>query len=84
MAVISTFLGKLWGYMAMAEKKRLQRLVFGRGRRVDQGLRAQFYEAVRALSFLRKARVKKGACERHQGTGEELPERLLGFFQKGG
>ena len=27
---------------AKAEKKRLQRLVFGRGRRVDQGLRAQF------------------------------------------
>ena len=32
-------------YRAKLEKKRLQRLVFGRGRRVDQGLRAQFYHA---------------------------------------
>ena len=39
---------------AKREKRRLYRLVFGRNRRVEQGLRAQFYQAVRALSFLKK------------------------------
>ena len=44
---------------AKAEKKRLRRLVFRRGARVEQGLRAQFYQAVRLVSHIRGEREKR-------------------------
>ena len=60
-----------------AEKKRLQRLVFGRGRRLDQGLRAQFYQAVRALSFFKKAREKR---ERERDTKGQEKSYVKNFW----
>ena len=44
---------------AKREKKRLQRLVFGRNRHVGQDIRAQFYQAVKLVSFIRKQREKR-------------------------
>ena len=44
---------------AKAEKKRLRRLVFGRGNRVDQDLRAQFYQAVKLVSHIGKEQDRR-------------------------
>ena len=61
---------------AKREKRRLQRLVFGRNRRVNQDLRAQFYQAVKTLSFLRKAREKR---ERERDTRGQERSYLKNF-----
>ena len=47
-------------FHAKREKKRLRRLVFGHNRRVEQGLRAQFYQAVKLVSFIRNERDNNG------------------------
>ena len=66
---------------AKREKKRLQRLVFGRNNRVDQGLRAQFYQAVKALSFIKRA-VIKGSEKEILGDRRKVSLKIFGPSQK--
>ena len=54
---------------AKREKKRLQRLVFGRNRQVGQELRAQFYQAVKLVSHIRRQRVKRE--QERESRGQE-------------
>ena len=62
---------------AKREKKRLQRLVFGRNNRVDQGLRAQFYQAVKTLSYIRRVRERR---ERERDTRGQEKSYLKNFW----
>ena len=62
---------------AKREKKRLQRLVFGRNQRVDQGLRAQFYQAVKTMSFIRRVRERR---ERESDTRGQEKSYLKNFW----
>ena len=64
---------------AKREKRRLYRLVFGRNRRVDQGLRAQFYQAVRTLSYLKREREKRG----RERDRKRVLLRIFGPFLRG-
>ena len=54
---------------AKREKKRLQRLVFGRNRQVGQELRAQFYQAVKLVSHIRRQRVRRQ--QERESRGQE-------------
>ena len=63
--------------MAKLEKKRLQRLVFGRGRRVEQGLRAQFYQALKTYSYIRNEREKR---QREKDTRGQEKSFLKNFW----
>ena len=67
---------------AKLEKKRLQRLVFGRNRRVDQGLRAQFYQALKTLSFIKNAREKRQRERDTRGQEKSFLKNFWAFSKK--
>ena len=68
--------------LAKLEKKRLRRLVFGRGRRVDQGLRAQFYQAVKAYSYIRNEREKRQRERDTRGQEKSYLKNFWAFSKK--
>ena len=69
-------------FRAKLEKKRLRRLVFGRGRRVDQGLRAQFYQAVRAVSFIRNERERRQRERDKKGQEKSFLKDFWSFSKR--
>ena len=67
---------------AKREKKWLYRLVFGRKRRVDQGLRAQFYQAVKTLSFIKRARAKRDRERDTRGQEKSFTRNYWAFSKR--
>ena len=67
---------------AKREKKRLQRLVFGRNRRVGQDLRAQFYQAVKLVSFIRRERDKRQRDGETRGQEKSFSKNFWAFSKR--
>ena len=56
--------------------------MFGRGRRVDQGLRAQFYQAVKLYSFIRNERDKRMRERDTKGQEKSYMRDFWAFSKK--
>ena len=67
---------------AKLEKKRLRRLVFQRGRRVDQSLRAQFYQSVKTLSYIRNEREKRQRESDTRGQEKSFTKNFWSFSKR--
>ena len=67
---------------AKLEKKRLRRLVFGGRQRVDQSLRAQFYQAVKTYSYIRNEREKRARERDMKGQEKSFLKDFWAFSKK--
>ena len=67
---------------AKREKKRLQCLVFGRNRHVGQDIRAQFYQAVKLVSHIKKQRERRQREGETRGQEKSFSNNFWAFSKK--